>query len=128
MTTSSDLTGKVAIITGASKGIGKATALRLAQGGAKVVLHYGSDDHAAQEVVDQIGPDNALAIKGNAASVADMEELVQKTISKFGKVDILIPNAGVLPYKDLLGTSEQDYNTCFDLNVKGPYFLIQVRA
>ncbi|KAJ5524757.1 short-chain dehydrogenase/reductase-like protein sdr [Penicillium frequentans] len=119
------LAGKVAIITGGSKGIGKATALRLARDGAKVAIQYLSDDQSAQEVVNAIGEENALAVKGNAGSVADSDELIRRTVDKFGQVDILIANAGSLPVRDLASTSEQDFNDCMDLNVKGPYFLVQ---
>lgn len=118
--------GKVAVITGGSKGIGKATALHLARDGAKVVIQYNSNDQGAQEVVDAIGETNALAIQGNAASVADTEELIRAAVEKFHSIDILIANAGSLPYKDLMSTSEEDFQTCIDLNVKGPYFLTQV--
>ncbi|OQD99329.1 hypothetical protein PENVUL_c065G04731 [Penicillium vulpinum] len=119
------LAGKVAIITGGSKGIGKATALRLAHDGAKVVIQYLSDDKGAQEVVNAIGEQNALAVKGNAGSVADSDELIRHALEKFGQIDILIANAGSLPIRDLANTSEQDFNDCMDTNVKGPYFLIQ---
>lgn len=120
------LAGKVAMITGGSKGIGKATALRLARDGAKVVIQHLSDDKGAQEVVDEIGELNALAVKGNAGSVADSEELIRRTVERFGQIDIVIANAGYLPIRDLASTSEQDFNDCMDVNVKGPYFLIQV--
>ncbi|KAJ5186286.1 hypothetical protein N7449_011050 [Penicillium cf. viridicatum] len=119
------LAGKVAMITGGSKGIGKATALRLARDGAKVVIQHLSDDKGAQEVVGEIGELNALAVKGNAGSVADSEELIRRTVERFGQIDIVIANAGSLPIRDLASTSEQDFNDCMDVNVKGPYFLIQ---
>lgn len=119
------LAGKVAMITGGSKGIGKATALRLARDGAKVVIQHLSDDKGVQEVVDEIGELNALAVKGNAGSVADSEELIRRTVERFGQIDIVIANAGSLPIRDLASTSEQDFNDCMDVNVKGPYFLIQ---
>lgn len=120
------LTGKVAIITGGSNGIGKATALRLARDGAKVVIQYRSNEQSAQEVVSQIGEQNALAIKGNASCVLDSEELIRRTVEKFGQIHIVIANAGSLPLHDLANTSEQDFNDSIDLNVKGPYFLVQV--
>ncbi|KAI3198433.1 hypothetical protein CBS147311_6459 [Penicillium roqueforti] len=120
------LTGKVAIITGGSNGIGKATALRLARDGAKVVIQYRSNEQSAQEVVSQIGEQNALAIKGNASCVLDSEELIRRTVEKYGQIHIVIANAGSLPLHDLANTSEQDFNDSIDLNVKGPYFLVQV--
>lgn len=121
--------GKVAIVTGGSKGIGKAICLALAKAGASVVVNYSADAQAADEVVKTIspGPGKALAVKANVSSVAGVEDLVSKTVAQFGKIDILIANAGVLPMKDLKSTTEADFDSTFALNVKGPYFLAQVR-
>ncbi|KAF1814597.1 NAD(P)-binding protein [Eremomyces bilateralis CBS 781.70] len=119
------LTGKVALITGGRKGIGKAVALRLAQDRAAVAINYSFDSKAADEVVQQIGDDKAISIQGNAARIPDIERIVQETVQKFGKIDILMANAGVLPMRDLMSTSEADFDQTFALNVKGPYFLAQ---
>ena len=120
------LADKVAIITGGSKGIGRATALRLARDGAKVVINYSSDSGAANDLVNEIGKEHAIAIQADAGSVAGAEQIVDETIKQFGKIDILIPNAGILPMKDLESTSEADFDKVIGLNVKGPYFLCQV--
>jgi len=120
------LAGKVAVITGASKGIGKATALALATRGASIVVNYSSDSSAADAVVDSIGAQNAVAIKADVSTISGVEQLIQESVKRFGKIDILIPNAGVLPMKDLEHTTEQDFDNTFNLNVKGPYFLCQV--
>ncbi|KAF2815815.1 NAD(P)-binding protein [Mytilinidion resinicola] len=125
---STPLAGKVAIVTGGSKGIGAATVVELAKQGAKVVINFSSDATPAEELVKQIGPDNALTVKADAASVAGIEELVKQTVAKFGRIDILIPNAGVLPMKDLESTTEADFDRTFAINVKGPYFLAQKAA
>ncbi|KAL8820316.1 MAG: hypothetical protein Q9191_007541 [Dirinaria sp. TL-2023a] len=122
------LAGKVALITGASKGIGKATALRLARDGARVVINYSSDAGAAEEVVKQIGTDKAAAIKADASNVAEIDAMVQQTVKAFGKIDILIPCAGLLPMSPLEATSEELFDKIFALNVKGPYFLAQVHT
>ena len=124
---SNTLAGKVALVTGGSKGIGKATVLRLAQDGAKVVINFSSDASAADELVQQIGKDRALAIKADAGNVVEIEKLVKETVETFGKIDILVLNAGVLAMKDLENTTEQDFDFSMAVNVKGPYFLIQVR-
>ncbi|KAI4114322.1 MAG: hypothetical protein LQ345_004874 [Seirophora villosa] len=122
---SGPLAGKVALITGGSKGIGKATALRLAKDGASVVINYASDASSAEEVVKAIGSDRALAVQGSAADIAEIEKMVKQTVDKFGKIDILIPNAAAATMKDLEHTSEEDFDAAMALNVKGPYFLCQ---
>ncbi|KAL8861704.1 MAG: hypothetical protein Q9178_001905 [Gyalolechia marmorata] len=125
---SAPLTGKVALITGASKGIGKATALRLARDGANVVINYLSDPSSAEELVKTIGHDRALAVKANVSDLTEIEKLVKQAVDKFGKIDILIPNAGTAPMKDLEQTTEDDFDYTMALNVKGPYFLCQKAA
>ena len=120
---STSLAGKVALITGASKGIGRATAIRLAQQGARIVATYGSDAAAAKELIK--GMEGALAIKSNAGSVTEIDSLVHEVVKKCGKIDILVLNAGILPMKNLENTTEDDFDKTYALNVKGPYFLAQ---
>ncbi|RYP20256.1 hypothetical protein DL767_009502 [Monosporascus sp. MG133] len=119
------LEGKIVLITGGSKGIGRAIALRAAQSGASVVVNYSSDAGAANEVVAQIGSDRALAVRADASSVAGVEALVRETVVRFGRVDVVIPNAGIMPMQDLEHTSEATFDRIYNLNVKGPYFLAQ---
>ncbi|KAJ5953229.1 hypothetical protein N7454_000125 [Penicillium verhagenii] len=120
------LSGKVALITGSSQGIGKATALRLASERASIVINYRSDSTAANSVVEQIGTDRALAVQADASKLSDLDRLVDATVARFGKIDILIPNAGILAMKDLENTTEADFDNSYNLMVKGPYFLAQV--
>lgn len=120
------LAGKVALITGASKGIGRATALRLARDGASVVVNYLSDAAGAREVVEQIGSDKALAIQADAGNVAAITDMIEQIIAKFGKIDIVLAGAGMLAMSPLESTSEELFDKMFALNVKGPYFLCQV--
>ncbi|KAL4933193.1 putative oxidoreductase, short-chain dehydrogenase/reductase family [Aspergillus undulatus] len=122
------LTGKVVLITGASKGIGKATALRVASEGASVVLNYNTDALSAENLVKEIGGDRALAVQADASKLPDLDRLVDATVQKFGKIDILIPNAGILPMRDLEHTTEADFDFTYNLMVKGPYFLAQKAA
>ncbi|KAL8717142.1 MAG: hypothetical protein Q9225_005584, partial [Loekoesia sp. 1 TL-2023] len=122
---SGPIAGKVALITGASKGIGKATALRLAKDGASVVINYSSDAGSAEELVKTIGSNRALAVQANAGTIAGIEKMVKQTVDKFGKIDILIPNAGTMYSKDLENTTEEEFDMTMALNVKGPFFLCQ---
>lgn len=121
------LSGKVVLITGSSKGIGKAAALRVAREGANVVINYLRDPAAANDLVEQIGTDRALAVQADASKLSDLDRLVDAAVTKFGKIDVLIPNAGILAMRDLENTSEEDFDRTYNLMVKGPYFLAQVR-
>jgi 3-oxoacyl-[acyl-carrier protein] reductase len=121
------LRGQTALITGASRGIGKAIALRLARDGASVVINFSNDPTPAEELVKQIGEDRAIAIKADIAQVDEVKRLVNETVNKWGKIDILVNCAGILPMSDLKTTSEEAYDRTFAVNVKGPYFLTQVQ-
>ena len=108
-----------------SAGIGKATALKLAEQGANVVINYSSGSGAADEVVKAIGEDRCFAIQADAGDVEAIEMMVKATVDRFQKIDILIPNAGVSLEKDLMSTTERDFDLSMKVNVKGPYFLVQ---
>ena len=120
------LTVKIALVTGASQGIGRAVALKLASEGAKVVVNYSSSPEPAEEVVAQIGAGQAIAIKADVGNVGQISKLVEETVSKFGKIDILVANAGVMPLNELENVSEEEYDRVFNVNVKGPFLLAQV--
>lgn len=127
---SSSLQGKVVIITGGSKGIGKASAIALARLGANVVINYSSDEEAAQGVlaeIQKLGAGEARLVRADASTVDGVQSLVKQTVDAYSKIDVLIPNAGLLPMKDLEHTTEADFDRTFAINVKGPYFLAQVR-
>lgn len=97
-----------------------------AAAGASVVVNYSSDELSAEKVVKAIGSKNAVAVRADVSTTAGIESLVQKTLGRFHKIDILIANAGVLPMKDLEHMTEEDFDQTFSLKVKGPYFLCQV--
>lgn len=120
------LTGKVAIITGGSKGIGKAAALRLAQEGASVAIGYHSDASGAHEVVEKVGADRAIAVQLNAGKVAEISQFVDQTVEKFGKIDLVIAAAGKMTMSPVEALTEDVFDSLFELNVKGPMFLVQV--
>jgi 3-oxoacyl-[acyl-carrier protein] reductase len=91
-----NLSGKVALVTGGSKGIGRATCQALAKAGASVVINYSSDSSSADSLVNEIGSKQAFAVKADAGSVKGAEDMVKATIDRFGQLDILIANAGKL--------------------------------
>lgn len=120
------LSDKVIIVTGGSKGIGKAISHCLAREGASVVVNFSRDASAAEEVVKAIGSDKALAVQADVGSVAGVEKLVGAAVERFGRIDVVIPNAGIMPSRTTESTTEDDFDRAFGLNVKGPYFLAQV--
>jgi len=115
------LDGKVAIVTGASKGIGAAIAKQFAGEGAAVVVNYASAKQDADRVVDEISKrgGKAIAIQGNVAKKAEVERLFAEAEKAFGKIDILVNNAGVYEFVPLEEVSEQQFHRMFDVNVLG---------
>jgi len=127
-----DLKGKVAIVTGASKGIGAAIAEKLADQGAAVVVNYGRSAKEAEAVVSRIQANGgrAKAIQADVSKLAEIRKLVAATVREFGRLDVLVNNAGVYDFQPLSDVREENYNRQFDLNVKGLLFATQeaVRA
>ncbi|MBW4081334.1 glucose 1-dehydrogenase [Paenibacillus sp. S150] len=122
-----NLTGKVAIITGASRGIGRVTAEQLAGLGAKVVINYSSSPEQAGEAVRGIiaAGGEAAAIRADISKVSEVEQLFSETLALFGRIDILVNNAGLMITKPLLEITEADYEKQFSVNVKGTLFATQ---
>ncbi|MCM3631169.1 SDR family oxidoreductase [Paenibacillus glycanilyticus] len=119
--------GKVAIVTGASRGIGRQIAIQLGQAGAKVVINYSSNQDKANEVVkiiEQAGGD-AAAIRGDISKVSEVEALFSETIGQFGRVDILVNNAGIMDTLPIAEMTEERFDRQFNINVKGTYFACQ---
>jgi len=123
-----DLKGKVVIITGARRGMGKSHALSFAREGAKVVVSDISLEDC-QKVVEEITSQGgeAMAVKCDVTKKEEIDEMVRKTIEKWGKVDVLVNNAGICQFKPFLQLTEEDWDRTIDINLKG-YFLCAQRA
>ena len=115
-----DIAGKVAIVTGAASGIGRAIALDLAESGAKVVIADRALD-GAEEVAREIesAGGKAIATKTDVTDSKEVEQMVQRTIEKFGKIDILINNAGIIARSSVMDMREEELDRKFDVNLKG---------
>jgi NAD(P)-dependent dehydrogenase (short-subunit alcohol dehydrogenase family) len=119
----------VALVTGASRGIGRAIALELAGLKYAVIVNYASRADAAEEVVAEIAQagGQAIAVQGNVGSAADRETLVERALAEFDRLDVLVNNAGITSQgrKDILEATEGSWDLVFDTNLKGPFFLTQ---
>jgi 3-oxoacyl-[acyl-carrier protein] reductase len=119
--TNQKLLGKVAVVTGASKGIGAEIAKDLAAAGAAVVVNYASSKQGADQVVDEIAKrgGKAIAVQANVARKTDIERLFADAKKAFGKIDILVNNAGVYEFSPLEEVTEEQFHKHFDVNVLG---------
>ncbi len=121
-----------AIVTGGSRGIGRAICLELARLGHAVVVNYASRADAAQEVVRTIeaGGGQAIACRANVAVATDRASLVEETVKTFGRLDVLVNNAGITSpgRRDILEATEESWDEVFGTNLKGPFFLSQLAA
>src|SRR3954447_7631512 len=118
---SEKLAGKVAVVTGASKGIGAAIAVQLAQAGAAVVVNYSSSKEGADRVVGEITGNGgrAVAVQGDLSKEADVRRLFAETKKAFGRLDVLVNNAGVYEFKPLEEITAEHFHKQFNLNVLG---------
>jgi 3-oxoacyl-[acyl-carrier protein] reductase len=124
------LQGKVALVTGASRGIGRAIAVRLGRDGAAVVVNYAGSQQAAQETVAAVeaGGGRAVTVQADVGKVADVERLFDETFQHFGRLDILVNNAGIMFNKPLAEVTEEEFDRIFAVNVKGTFFACQQAA
>jgi 3-oxoacyl-[acyl-carrier protein] reductase len=117
------LNGKVAVVTGASRGIGRAIATTLAAAGAAVVVNYKSNQAAAEEVVRAIvaADGQALAVQADVGTPAEVEHLFKTALDRYGRLDILVNNAGITRDVLLLRMKEEDFDAVLDTNLRGVY-------
>jgi len=126
----SDLKGKVAVVTGASKGIGAGIAKSLANAGAAVVVNYASSKEGAERVVAEIKAKGgqAIAVKGDVAKSADVKHLFEATRKAFGALDVLVNNAGIYKFQPLDEITEDEFHRQFNTNVLGTILATQEAA
>ena len=118
-----NLRDRVAIVTGASRGIGKATALSLATEGAKVVVNYARSSDAAEEVVKEItsAGGEAIALQADVSQAKEADSLIKQTLDKFSRIDVLVNNAGITRDTLLLRMKPEDWQAVIDLNLTGVF-------
>jgi glucose 1-dehydrogenase len=124
------LQGKVAIVTGGNTGIGKAVVLALAAEGASIVIDYVSDPEATEALEQQVRDlgDKVTAVKADVSKVSDLETLIGTAVSTFGRLDIMVNNAGIETRTSVLDTTEAQYERVLDINLKSAFFGTQLAA
>jgi glucose 1-dehydrogenase len=124
------LEGKVAIVTGGNSGIGKAIVLALAEQGARIVIDYVAHPEATEELESQVAElgAEAVGIEADVSKVADLRKLVDASSSGFGRLDIMVNNAGVETRTSVLDTTEEQYEYVLDVNLKSAFFGTQLAA
>ncbi len=127
LTSTNRLAGKVAVVTGASKGIGASIAKHLAAEGAAVVVNYASSRDGAERVVAEIvgSGGKAVAVQADVSKRADIERLFAETEIAFGRIDILVNNAGIYKFSPIEGITEEHFRRQFEVNVLGPILTSQ---
>ena len=126
----STLTGKVAIVTGGNSGIGKAIVLALAEEGANIVIDYVANEQATEDLEKQVVAlgDRAIGVDADVSKVADLERLIKSAVDAFGRVDIMVNNAGVETRTSILDTTEAQYEKVMEINLKSAFFGTQLAA
>lgn len=125
-----NLTGKVALVTGASRGIGQATAIELAKAGADVVVNFIGNEAVAQETVEKVEAlgRKAIKIKANVGDADDVQAMVDEAIATFGHIDILVNNAGITRDGLLIRMKDSDWDEVLNINLKGVYLVTKAVA
>ena len=124
------LQNKVAIVTGGNSGIGKAIVLELAKQGAKIVIDYIAHPEATKQLEDEIVAlgDQAIGVEADVSKVQDLQKLVAAAVDKFGRLDIMVNNAGVETRTSVLDTTEAQYDKVLQINLKSAFFGTQFAA
>jgi NAD(P)-dependent dehydrogenase (short-subunit alcohol dehydrogenase family) len=126
------MSSRTALITGASRGIGRGIAIELARAGCRVAINYAGNAEAAAEALSLVraAGGDGFTVQGDVAVAADRERLVAETVGRFGRIDLLVNNAGVAPKvrADLLEAGEESFDRLYAINLKGPFFLTQFAA
>jgi glucose 1-dehydrogenase len=122
--------GKVAIVTGGNSGIGMAIVLELARQGASVVIDYVAHPEATEALEKQLAAlgEQAIGVDADVSKVADLQKLIDAAVAKFGRLDVMVNNAGVETRTSVLDTTEQQYEKVLDVNLKSAFFGTQVAA
>ncbi|KQC01543.1 SDR family oxidoreductase [Pedobacter sp. Hv1] len=125
-----NLTGKVILVTGSSRGIGATIAHQLAAAGAKVIVNYAGGQLAAEEVVHQINNKggDAIALQADVSKTDQVKSLFDQAIAHYGKIDVLVNNAGIMINSLIKDTTDEDFNRQFDINVKGTFNTLREAA
>ncbi len=126
------MTQRTAIVTGASRGIGRGIALALGERGYRIVINYNRNADAAEEaktLVERAGGE-AMIVQADVSETDDRRRLVEAAVERFGRIDVLVNNAGVAPSEraDILDASEESFDRLVRINLRGPYFLTQLAA
>src|SRR5664279_65917 len=124
------LKGKVAVVTGGNSGIGKAVVLALAEQGASIVIDYIADERATEDLEQQVRDlgDQVIGVEADVSKVEDLERLVAKAVDAFGRLDVMVNNAGVETRTSVLDTTEEQYAKVLDINLKSAFFGTQLAA
>ena len=124
------LDGKVAIVTGGNSGIGKAVTLALAGQGANVVIDFVADEQATEDLERQVAAlgDKSIGVEADVSKVADLQRLIDSAVKAFGRVDVMVNNAGVETRTSVLDTTEDQYEKVMEINLKSAFFGTQLAA
>jgi 3-oxoacyl-[acyl-carrier protein] reductase len=122
-----NLNNKVILVTGSSRGIGKEIAILLAKNGAKIIVNHSNSQKEAEDTVDEIKQNggDAIAIKADVSDRSQVTQLFKKSIEAFGKIDVLVNNAGAMISKKLKDHTQQDFTKQFEVNVRGLFNTLQ---